>query len=376
MDPDSSATANSPARRNSFADASQYDVGRSAFFASGFDSGNSSPQSDARSTSREVQYAFPDTLSSTSASDTSDSVLAQGSFGRFRVSTGVSRALVPLSSLDSWDRERQRAFPNLLKHSGYIPSYIDRYFDLAKSRSIMLRQAAEAVRTAYETAYGDQIEMYSSLMICALKHGLIPHQPQVTPSRALRLLSVSLEDDICRMTRFASMLPGFNDFCYADQKILLTEKYMVLKMIHVARYYCKGEFYYYLSCPEKVHFPVSLVEIMGFDMSVLRFCTTFYMACNDICLTLNEAYLLAAVAMFAPDVSNVSNKALMVQQHAFYLDALFYSLGCRLEIADRTVAYERVEWVMKFFPPIDKVSMGYIASLDYSSYPVRSRSLQ
>ncbi|XP_055349375.1 uncharacterized protein LOC129596195 isoform X2 [Paramacrobiotus metropolitanus] len=253
-------------------------------------------------------------------------------------------------------------------------SYFNKYIDLTTSRNTMLRKAGAAVCAAYEIAYGDQIALFSAFMASALEKGQIPYQPQASPQYVLQRVQEKNEENKTRLAQFAYMLPGFENIIEEDRKILFLEKHLMAIMLHHMKYCHQGEFYFAFPGPEDVHFNNYWIDILGVDPDFTKFlykCTAVF---NSIGLTLTETYLLLAAAFFDPGNTSASDKTLLGQLNAFYLEALLYMIGYRLDDAERPVVYRKLEEAMKIFPTVSQVSVYRYKNIDYSSLPALSRT--
>ncbi|XP_055345278.1 uncharacterized protein LOC129593115 [Paramacrobiotus metropolitanus] len=121
----------------------------------------------------------------------------------------------------------ESTMPSLFVSSLHCASTIDNYWEVKEARNSALEKVITGVTAAYETAYGDQIAAFSTFMISVLRDGLVPHQPQTTPSRWLKLVATFMNGTAERFSIFASLLPGFRDLSQDDQRILLVEKHLM-----------------------------------------------------------------------------------------------------------------------------------------------------
>ncbi|XP_055344349.1 uncharacterized protein LOC129592361 [Paramacrobiotus metropolitanus] len=291
-----------------------------------------------------------------------------GQLVRFSDSSGVRR--------DSRDI-LQSTLPSHFVHSLHCPSTIDKYWETVTARNSALEKVIVGVTEAYETAYGDEIVAFSTLMIAALRDGLVPHEPQATPSHWIKLLSAFTKRTAERLATFASLLAGFHDLSFDDQRTLLTEKHLISYLIHYANYFHKGEYYILIPAGASgLHLSKYVVEsLLEVDGDYLRFVGSRFASINSSDLTLVELYLLLAAAIFYPENTKASNKTLMGHTHALYMDALYYAIEKRLNIADSAVVYAKVQKIVSHFPLIDTISVNYLQNLNYNTVPLRSRSL-
>ncbi|XP_055339277.1 uncharacterized protein LOC129588886 [Paramacrobiotus metropolitanus] len=117
--------------------------------------------------------------------------------------------------------------PSRFVHSLHCPSTTDTYWKVVEARNSALEKVIAGVTTAYEAAYGDQIAAFSMFMISALRDGLVPHQPQATPSHWIKLLAIYMQQTVQRFYMFASLLFGFDELSPDDQRTLLVEKHLI-----------------------------------------------------------------------------------------------------------------------------------------------------
>ncbi|XP_055344364.1 uncharacterized protein LOC129592371 [Paramacrobiotus metropolitanus] len=302
--------------------------------------------------------------------------------GRFSSSLQFrSGQLVRFSDSSDFRRDSaeilQSTLPSHFVHSLLCPSTIDKYFEIVRARNSALEKVIAGVTEAYETAYGDQIVAFSTFMITALRDGLVPQEPQTTPSHWLRVITAVMERTAERLATFGSLLVGFHDLSFDDQRTLLMEKYLISYLVHYANYFHKGEYYIWISTGRGgLHVSRYVLEsVLKVDGDYLRFLGSGYTAINSIGLTLVELYLLLAAAIFYPETTKASNKTLLGHTHALYMDALYYAIEKRLNIADCAVVYAKVRNIVSQFPLIDTVSVNYVQNLNVSTVPLRSRSL-
>ncbi|XP_055349384.1 uncharacterized protein LOC129596200 isoform X2 [Paramacrobiotus metropolitanus] len=333
---------------------------------------------DLTATSTNVSSASAPRTECASSSKDVDDILRRGCFSdNFRPTKAVFppgfRQVVPPSDLLGFNSDIARTFRCPPVAASHLSTNIDKYWDLMKSRSISLQKAGGAVCAAYETAYGDQIALFSSFLAAAINDGQIPYQPQTTRERVLALIHEKTQDNRIRLSQFMQMLPGFESVCEEDRQILLLEKHLIGVLLHHTRYFRKGECYY-VSGPEEVHVGTYWMEVMGLDPEFIRFWLKCGLVFNDIGLTLTECYLLLAAAFFDPGATAASDKLLLGSLHAFYLDSLFYLIGHRLQGAERMSTYTRLEQAMKIFPVLSDISVKQFRSLDAGSVPFVSTS--
>ncbi|XP_055355851.1 uncharacterized protein LOC129601146 [Paramacrobiotus metropolitanus] len=267
------------------------------------------------------------------------------------------------------------SLPSHFVHSLHSPFSVDKYWEVVRARNSVLEKVIAGVTAAYEAAYGDQIAALSAFMISALRDGLVPHQPQATPSRWLKLLAAFIQNTVERLATFASLLTGFHDLSHDDQRTLLVEKHLISYVMHYASYFHKGEYYYMFPGADGLHLSKYVLDSLEIDPDYVRFVDSFYASINSIGLTLPELYLLLAAAIFYPEITKASNKTLMGYLHVLYMDALNYSIGKRLNVADRAVVCAKVQRIVARFPLIDAISVNYVQNLNVSSVPLRSRTL-
>ncbi|XP_055355845.1 uncharacterized protein LOC129601141 [Paramacrobiotus metropolitanus] len=206
------------------------------------------------------------------------------------------------------------------------PSIIDKYWETVRARNTTFENTIACVTAAYETAYGDQIAKFSHLMISALRDGLVPHQPQATPLRLIRLLTANREDTIVRLVRFATLLPGFRDLSDGDQRILIAEKLLMSYLLHLSKYFYKGEHYFILPGPDNVHCSRSVMDSLGLDQDYLHFVESSMARLNSIGLTLPETYLLLAAAIFYPGIQQTCSKAKSALLRCFSYSGHFHKM--------------------------------------------------
>ncbi|XP_055349910.1 uncharacterized protein LOC129596608 [Paramacrobiotus metropolitanus] len=260
----------------------------------------------------------------------------------------------------------------------HLPRFLGRYWDLSTARGAALQQTAAAVQKAYITAFGDQLLKFNRFMLAALRDGEIPHQPQMSIEQAVEMMQKSVAVDIDRLRRFTALLPGFAGLSRADQTALLTEKYWLCELLSHCKFIHKGEIYTYFAASgdRDLHCGLYWLDILGVDADFMRFIYGFAGAFNDIGLTQTEIYLLLATGIFQPDGTSAADKTTLSFLHSLYLDAFFYSLGTRLPVAERAVAYEKVERTMLQFPHIFRVSVLYVNSMNLTGVPLRPSSIE
>ncbi|XP_055332795.1 nuclear receptor ROR-alpha-like isoform X2 [Paramacrobiotus metropolitanus] len=236
---------------------------------------------------------------------------------------------------------------------------------------MFLQKTAGAVLHAVEVVYGDEIKLWTEFMTEALSCGRIPVQPQTTKQRMLEIIQQTLKDSIVKTGNFISMLPGFSELDVTDQKIIIIEKYLIIWLVHHARYIRNGEMYYVVG-PEKIHYCRYWLDRLFAEPEYFRTVFSFAAAVNDIGLTLTETYLLGAIAVFRPDTTNARNKEAMAFSHAFYVDVVFYLVGKRLSGGERTTAFSKLERLIDTFPVIHKLAVNYVNAWELTNYPIKT----
>ncbi|XP_055339387.1 uncharacterized protein LOC129588975 isoform X2 [Paramacrobiotus metropolitanus] len=151
------------------------------------------------------------------------------------------------------------------------------------------------------------------------------------------------QDDKLRLAQFVAMLPGFEIVSLGDP----------------------GQNYYTLPGPEHIHANNYWMEMMGLDPEFLRFCYKFTAVFNGIGLTLTESYLLLAAVFFYPRSTTASDKPALEQLHAFYTDALTYTIGYRCRNPEeRAAVYHKLNEAAKMFPTVHQVALARYQTVD------------
>ncbi|XP_055339313.1 uncharacterized protein LOC129588918 [Paramacrobiotus metropolitanus] len=249
-------------------------------------------------------------------------------------------------------------------------SYSSIYANLNGSRDVMLQKAGGAVWAAYEIAYGDQIAVFTAFMTSALKAQQIPYQPQTSPQRARLRMQEKRRDDKARLAQFVAMLPGFENISPPDRSILLAEKTFLSTLLHHMKFFHKGDYYCTLPGPEQIHSNNYCMEMMGMDPEFIRFCNKFSAVFNAIGLTLTEVYLLLAASFFDPGTTTASAKQALAQLHAFYKDALMYTIGYRCRNPEeRAAVYHKLNEAATLFPTVHQVALAWYQNVDRTVPP-------
>ncbi|XP_055355852.1 uncharacterized protein LOC129601147 [Paramacrobiotus metropolitanus] len=258
---------------------------------------NPYPQSNARSSTC-ASVPSPVADSPSECSTDSENRLINLQIGRFRSPAAwwharITLFAVPVSGEASGlARDSVEILESTLSshfvHSLHSPSTIDKYWEVVQARNTALENIIAGVTAAYEAAYGDQIAAFSTFMISALRDGLVPHQPQATPSRWLKLLAAFLKNTADRLAVFVSLLFGFRNLSEDDQRTLLVEKRLISYLIHYASYVRKGEYYTFFPGTESLHLCKYVIESLGMDPDYVRFSDSCYASVNSIGLTLVE----------------------------------------------------------------------------------------
>ncbi|XP_055353314.1 nuclear receptor ROR-alpha B-like [Paramacrobiotus metropolitanus] len=242
-----------------------------------------------------------------------------------------------------------------------------KYWSIMKDRNSCLEVSIKAITDAIKSVYLDQIECWTAFMTNAMAVGHAPAQPETSLESMLDQFQNDVHDEVERSVRFAAMVPGFADLPQEDQVRRICERGLHIWMVRRASF-MRDEEMYTLTSKSKFHYGRYWMDTL-LEKDFIKYIFEWASHFNELDLSLTEAFLFVAIALFFPDPSDRHKPTYGNLLYAHYLDALVNLVGPR-----RDALLEKIHFIVSQFGSLKQIQTNYCLAIDVNSVPFRLNS--
>ncbi|OWA54758.1 putative Nuclear hormone receptor family member nhr-49 [Hypsibius exemplaris] len=255
-------------------------------------------------------------------------------------------------------------------------TFMNHYMAVLEDNRRQMAATVQAVASAIEEVFGDQIRCWKSCMERELIFGEMLYQPQTTLEIMMETLYCHNADSVKRTQRFASMMPGTCELDVSAKKnVTAGWKWLAFWLIHHGGFLTAEESYIVIGADNLRYcrYWQQMISEWPLLVFIYKFCGEF----KEIGLTQIETYLLLAVVMFEPGVDvrkqspEGNSKLELIHRH--YTDVLFDALKRRCtDNAQLTDTCRKLERFFSALKLVHRLHRHYFRALDMTKAPFRA----